>query len=917
MFPPSFFTQRLNQTLDRIPQILLNNSRLNILNIIIPEQNIFSTVDTTKNLYYILGMNSSAKRYLIIIVLLSIFLLVSPLSPDEKKVLNQLETRLKSAAGEERIAILVELIDTGEDVQKILTYGKEALELLRRFPNPEIQIDILITLCSVCNYLGKYDSSSRYANRCLEIAEKTGHKKGQADALYYMGRSNYYQGVYDQAVDFYIRARVLYEAIEDKPGLAQTLNAYGLAYWRLNDYSTAMEYILEACKIRESLKGTSEEADIEIAFSYNNIGLIYINLENYGKAMEYMLKSKKIHEALDNDGGIAIAANNIAAIYRNQGKYAKALGYYKKSLQINEEGGGKHGAAIALNNMGKVYERTEDYQNALDYFTKSLEISKEINQQNVISNTSIHIGKIRRKLGQYQAALQWVNQGLDIASKIDVKENIRDANQELAEIYKALKDYPKALNYLKKYKEMNDLIFNEASSKKIAETQTLYEMGKKKKEIALLKKNKELRVLALSRQRSFIYFIIIVSLSIFIVGFVIYTRYRLKVKMTRALSEEIRQHKQTTQKLLENEEKFRILAETSLVGIYISQDHIIKYVNPKFLDIFAAAREEIIGENFLKLVYEEDHNRVKEKMSQRSAGAVDNPGYEFRGLTRDGNIIHLESYGGLTHYQGQPAILETIINITNRKKNAEKLLNSHKLEAMGILTGGIAHDFNNLLAIIVGYLDLVKDDIQTGTPAYRLVENIDNNCDRAAALGEELTLFAKGGWLTPENITLSSILNGALEEHPEIQSLVNHVSIPADLRTIYGDERQLKQLAIYLLSGVFQIHTNKGNREQAHMQVNITAENVDLDEENDFSLSKGKYVRVLFKDNSGSIPAEQLEQVFEPSFSPSDSNNRPGMGLELAICRSIARKHNGYIAAASEIGKGTTFELILPTYIEI
>jgi tetratricopeptide (TPR) repeat protein len=71
------------------------------------------------------------------------------------------------------------------------------------------------------------------------------------------------------------------------------------------------------------------------------------------------------------------------------------------------------------------------------------------------------------------------NQGLGIASKINVKESIRDAHQELAEIYKTLKDYAGALRSLKKYKEINDLIFNETSSKKIARMQTRYEMEKK------------------------------------------------------------------------------------------------------------------------------------------------------------------------------------------------------------------------------------------------------------------------------------------------------------------------------------------------------------------------------------------------------------------------------------------------------
>jgi PAS domain S-box-containing protein len=860
----------------------------------------------------VIGMNSRAKRFLITLVLFGVMVLKPALFPDVKADINQLETRLKSAAGKERIEILVELINISEEAQKILAYGKEALELLERFPNPALQMDVLNVLCSLCMDLGNYDVVRRYANQYLEIAKKAGNKKGQADALYYMGRNNYFQGVYNQAIDYYFQARVLYEAVNHQPGLAQTLNACGLAYWRLNDYSPALEYILESCRIREKLEGTSGEADTDIAFSYNNIGLIYYALGNYEKAMEYLLKGKKIHESLGNKGGIAISLNNIAAVYRNQGKYPEALEYYRKSLQLNEALGLKHGIAVGLSSIGKVHEEMANYPQALDYFNRSLKISKESNQQDIISHDCIHIGKIRRMLGQYHEALGWVNQGLGIASKINVKESIRDAHQELAEIYKALKDYPQALHYLKKYKEINDLIFNETSSKKIVEMQTRYELEKKEKEIALLKKDKAIRELALSRQRYLNYFIIIVSLLIVIVGFVIYTRYRLKAKTSRALSEEIREHKQTTQKLLENEEKFRILAETSVVGIYILLDHVIKYINPKFLAIFGIAEEEIINQNFLKLVYEEDHPRVIEKMNQRIAGAVDSPGYEFRGLTRDGDIIHLESYGGLIYYQGQPAVLETVIDITNRKKNAEKLLNSHKLEAMGILAGGIAHDFNNLLAIIMGYLDLVKDEIQTGTPADRLVENIENNCDRAAALSEELTSFANGGWITPQNVRLTSILNGAFEEHPEIEPLVNLVYTPADLRCIYGDERQLKQMVIYLLSGASQIQTNKENQEPVQIQVNITAENIDLDEENEFSLPKGKYIRVFFKDNGRGMPAEQLEKVFEPFFSPALSYNRPGLGLELAVCRSIARKHNGHITAASEAGKGTTFELILP-----
>jgi PAS domain S-box-containing protein len=856
-------------------------------------------------------MNSSIRRYFII-VLSGILFLITSLFPEEQISRDQLEARLKSAVGKERLDILTELARDIEEPQKSFTYGKEALELLTRFPNTTLQIDVLIALCKAGIYIGEYNESNGYADECLNLAVKTGHKKGQADALYYLGRINYYQGVYDRAVDYYSRARVLYEELNHQRGLADTLNAYGLVYWRLGDYSLAMEHVLDSCKIRESLKGTSENVDIDIAFSYNNIGLIYFDMGDYEKAMEFMLKGKRILGSFDNKGGIAIAVNNIAAIFREQGKYTDALKYYRESLQLNQAQGFRHGTAIALSNIGKVFEKIKDYPNALDYFSKSLKISKEINQQNIISNTSIQIGKIKRELGQYHSALHWVNQGLAIASKISVREDIRDANQELAEIYRGLKNYPKALYYLKKYKEINDHLFNETSSKKIAELQTRYQISKNKKEIDLLKKDKAIRELTLIRQRYFNYFILIVSLLAIIVGFVIYFRYRLKVKMTRALNEEILEHKQTTQKLQESEEKFRALAETSIVGIYISQNHVIKYVNPKFLAIFGAAMEETLDQNFLKFVYEEDRSLVKEKMNQRYAGSIDTPGYEFRGLTRDMNIIHLASYGGFTHYQGQPAVLETIIDITNRKKNVEKLLESHKLEAMGILTGGIAHDFNNILAIFVGYLEMVKEEVHSDSPAYGIIKKIEETYTRAVDLSSELTSFAKSSWITPEDLSLSSIFNRALEEYPELEFFIEEVTVPPDLRRIYGDERQLKQMIICLFRGASQIQKGKAGQGQGGALISISAENINLDEENDFSLQKGEYIRVFFRDSNRVIPEGQLEKIFEPSFFPVNSHNRIGMGLELAICRSIVRKHKGYITVTSEAENGIAFEVILP-----
>ena len=116
--------------------------------------------------------------------------------------------------------------------------------------------------------------------------------------------------------------------------------------------------------------------------------------------------------------------------------------------------------------------------------------------------------------------------------------------------------------------------------------------------------------------------------------------------------------------------------------------------------------------NPLELVVEEDRPLVSQHLDKRMTGTDNSLSYEFKGCTKAGEIIHLESYGSLTQFQGKPAVLETIIDITDRKKVEMELLKVRKLESVGILAGGIAHDFNNLLTIIIGNISMTKMNLE-------------------------------------------------------------------------------------------------------------------------------------------------------------------------------------------------------------
>lgn len=133
-------------------------------------------------------------------------------------------------------------------------------------------------------------------------------------------------------------------------------------------------------------------------------------------------------------------------------------------------------------------------------------------------------------------------------------------------------------------------------------------------------------------------------------------------------------HKQTEQALRESENKFRNLAEKSLVGIYLIQDGAFKYINPKLAEIFGYA---VGGPLEIKwprdLVWPEDWPLVEENIRKRIAGEAESIHFDFRGLTRNGKIIFIEVYGSRTVYQGRPALIGTLLDITERKQSEELL----------------------------------------------------------------------------------------------------------------------------------------------------------------------------------------------------------------------------------------------------
>lgn len=149
------------------------------------------------------------------------------------------------------------------------------------------------------------------------------------------------------------------------------------------------------------------------------------------------------------------------------------------------------------------------------------------------------------------------------------------------------------------------------------------------------------------------------------------------------ITRDITEQKRALDALRKNEEQFRTLAESSLTGIYLFQDNVFQYVNPAFERIFGYAPGELVGKSGpMELTHPDDRTQVQENIRRREQGELRNIRYEFRGVKKDGSIIFVEVFGSRLEHKGKPAIIGTLIDITERKRAEERIRHLNRMYAV-------------------------------------------------------------------------------------------------------------------------------------------------------------------------------------------------------------------------------------------
>jgi two-component system, cell cycle sensor histidine kinase and response regulator CckA len=359
----------------------------------------------------------------------------------------------------------------------------------------------------------------------------------------------------------------------------------------------------------------------------------------------------------------------------------------------------------------------------------------------------------------------------------------------------------------------------------------------------------------------------------------------------------------------ESETQYREVVEASIQGIGIVQSGRLRYANPTLARMFGySGPEELVGIPWESLAAAEEHSVLRARIEACERGQVADLHPGWQGMRKDGTHLWVESVASPIAWNGRPAVLSMVLDITQRKRLEEQFRQSQKMEAVGRLAGGIAHDFNNLLTVIIGYTDIVRAALPTTDPLNDPLEQIQKAGERAALLTRQLLVFSRKQVLQPVTTDLNAVL----------------ADMEKMLARLIGEDIDLR---VALGTPLWQVKTDPGQIEQVIMNLVVNARDamprggkLTIETANlvlggsvgryDLQSPARDYVLLAVSDTGCGMDNATKARIFEPFFTTKGPEH--GTGLGLATVYGIIQQSGGRIAVYSEVGIGTSFKVYLP-----
>lgn len=356
------------------------------------------------------------------------------------------------------------------------------------------------------------------------------------------------------------------------------------------------------------------------------------------------------------------------------------------------------------------------------------------------------------------------------------------------------------------------------------------------------------------------------------------------------------ERKRMEEVLRESEAKYSTLVENSRDGIVILQDGVMKFVNTASLEIVGYTPEELLGIDFLKVVTPEDREMVIKRYADRMAGKEVPSIYEMALIRKDGITVPVEVNATFINYEGRPADLVVIRDITERKRAEEELRRSNQeLEHFAYIA---SHDLQEPLRMVSSYTQLLaqryKDKLDADADEF--IHYVEDGVSRMRALINGLLVYSRVGTsgaafeLTDCEAAFDCALTNLQVAVDGSGAVITHHPLPV----VMADASQLTQVFQNLIGNAIKFCSQELPR------IHVAAE------------PRGNEWLFSIRDNGIGIDPQYHDRIFDMSQRLHSRTEYPGSGIGLAICDKVLKRHGGRIWVESETGKGATFYFTIP-----
>jgi two-component system cell cycle sensor histidine kinase/response regulator CckA len=355
----------------------------------------------------------------------------------------------------------------------------------------------------------------------------------------------------------------------------------------------------------------------------------------------------------------------------------------------------------------------------------------------------------------------------------------------------------------------------------------------------------------------------------------------------------------TLEQLQAREERWRTIVSTDPECVKtISPDGFLMEMNPAGLSMLSATTlEQVKSKPLLEWIAPEHHAGFIDLHRRVMAGESGELEFEVIGLDGTRRWLRTQACPLRDRTGAITSALGISRDITGQRELEAQLRQSQKMEAIGQLAGGIAHDFNNILTVIQGFaltlLEGENDPIARESATRHIVEA----SERAAGLTRQLLAFGRRQVMHPQHVDLNELVT----------------SLATMVRRVLGEEIDLQ---LQLWQSPLPIHADRGLIDQVLMNLVINARDampaggiIRVETQSQTS-PEGSSAIVRVVDQGTGIPEDHLSRIFDPFFTTKEAGKGSGLGLATAF--GIVAQHGGRIQVSSRLGRGSTFEVVLP-----